>query len=117
MLPISAFSADDPNIPKSTKAKVQTAMTNHINKMVKINEGTYPILDPDTRKIVQLDFKKLHKGVVVKGSEGKYYISCADFTDKSGIKIDIDFLVSPNYEVVESLIHKKDGKRMDYGVH
>lgn len=92
-------------------------MKAHINTQMAKNGDRYPIFDPDSRKVVQLDFLKLHEGVVVKGVQGKYYISCADFTDKEGKKYDLDFLVSPDLEVVETLVHKKDGKKMDYGVH
>ena len=92
-------------------------MKAHINTQMAKNGGRYPIFDPDSKNVVQLEFKGLHKGVVVKGKQGKYYISCADFTDEEGKKYDLDFLVSPDLEVMESLVHKKDSKKFDYGVH
>ncbi len=117
MVPSNIFAADDPGIPRETKDKVQIAMQAHINGLLAKNGGSYPIFDADTQNVVQLKFLALHKGVVVKGSQGKYYISCADFTDKENKAYDLDFLVSDHFEVVETLIHKKDGKKMHYGVH
>ena len=117
IIPSNIFGGDDPGIPRETKDKIQIAMQAHINGLLAKNGGSYPIFDPDTRNVVQLKFLALHKGVVVKGSQGKYYISCADFTDKENKVYDLDFLVSDNFEVVETLVHKKDGKTMHYGVH
>lgn len=117
MIPGAVFAADDPNISRETKDKVQIAMNAHINSLTAKNGGSYPIFDSDSRNVVQLQFLKLHTGVVEKGKQGKYFISCADFTDESGKKYDLDFLVSANFEVVEALVHKKDGVKMHYGVH
>ncbi len=117
LVPSNIFGGDDPAIPRETKDKVQIAMQAHINGLLAKNGGSYPIFDPDVRNVVQLKFLALHSGVVVKGSQGKYYISCADFTDKENKVYDLDFLVSDNFEVVETLVHKKDGKTMHYGVH
>jgi len=44
-------------------------------------------------------------------------VSCADFTSLEGVKYDLDFLVSPNYGVVATLIHSKDGKKTAYDIH
>ncbi len=117
MIPGAVYAADDPNISRETKDKVQIAMNAHINALMAKNGGTYPIFDQDARSVVQLQFLKLHTGVVEKGKQGKYFISCADFTDASGTKYDLDFLVSANYEVVEALVHKKNGVKQHYGVH
>lgn len=117
LLPSMLYAGDAPNIPSGVKAKVQTAMLAHVNALLAKNGGSYPIFDPGIREVVQLNFKDLHKGVVVKGSQGKYYISCADFTDQKGGKYDLDFLVSTNFEVVETLVHKKNGEKIHYGVH
>ncbi len=117
MIPGAVYAADDPNIARETKDKVQIAMNAHINALMAKNGGSYPIFDQDSRNVVQLQFLKLHKGVVVKGNQGKYFISCADFTDEAGTKYDLDFLVSANLEVVEALVHKKDGVKQHYGVH
>ncbi len=117
MIPGAVYAADDPNIARETKDKVQIAMSAHINTLMAKNGGSYPIFDSDSGNVVQLQFLKLHTGVVVKGIKGKYFISCADFTDASGTKYDLDFLVSANYEVVEALVHKKNGIKQHYGVH
>ena len=85
MVPSNIFGADDPGIPSETKDKVQIAMQAHINGLLAKNGGSYPIFDSDTRNVVQLKFLALHKGVVVKGIQGRYYISCADFTDKEKV--------------------------------
>lgn len=117
IFPALLFASDDPNIPADTKAKIQIAMEAHIHSLMAKNNGSYPIFDPDGRNIVQLNFLKLHKGVVVKGKQGRYYISCADFTDNKNTEYDLDFLVSDHFEVVETLVHKKAGNKLHYDVH
>ena len=116
LIPAQVFAADDPNIPREGKDKIQIAMAAHINSLTAKNGGTYPIFDHDNQKIVQLTFMSLHKGVVIKGEQGKYYISCADFKDASGIQYDLDFLVSLEFEVIEALVYKKGDKKIHYGV-
>ena len=93
-------------------------MEQHINSVTELNgNGKFPVFDPDTRSIVQLSFDKLHTSVEIKGRALAYFVSCAYFKNPEGVVYDLDFLVSPNYGVVATLIHSKDGKKTDYDIH
>jgi hypothetical protein len=63
---------------------------------------------------MQLKFLKLHEGIVKKGS---FYVSCADFLDERGQKVDLDFLVIPDgdsLKTVQAVVHSIDGKKRKY---
>jgi len=77
----------------------------------------FPIFDPGQRTVVQLKFDQFHDSVEIKGRDYPYFISCADFTDKNGVKYDLDFLVSKNHEVVAVLIHAINNKKTKYDIH
>ena len=112
--PVSA----DTGIADNHRDAIQKAMQQHIESVTQLNgNGKFPIYDPETRSVVQLDFDKFHNSVEIKGRKLSYFISCADFKDSAGIMYDLDFLVSPNYGVVATLIHSKDGKKTAYDIH
>jgi len=102
----------------SHRNAIQKAMEQHIKSVTQLNgNGKFPVYDPETQSIVQLDFDKFHDSVEIKGRKMAYFVSCSDFTDSKGVKYDLDFLVSPNYGVVATLIHSKDGKKTAYDIH
>ena len=110
--------AADTGIADNHRDAIHKAMEQHIQSVTELNgNGKFPMYDPATRSIVQLDFDKLHDSVEIKGRKLAYFVSCADFTDPGGVKYDLDFLVSPNYGVVATLIHSKDGKKTAYDIH
>lgn len=109
-----ALAGDDPSIPKAEKKKIQASIEKHIKGLSQ--HGLYPIFDPESRLLVGMKYETLHKAV---GKKGNYFVSCADFTGIDGIKYDVDLLVGKkgkSYQVVESLIHKRDGKKSPYDV-
>lgn len=116
ILPSMVVAADDPSIPAETKKKIQTAMEDHVKAVTAKNGGSYPIFDSNVSSIIQLNFLHLHSGVAKKGKQAKYYVSCADFNDNEGNEYDVDFFVSKNFEVMEALVHKKNGKKLAYDV-
>ena len=72
------------------------------------------IYDAVGGKLLALKFAKLHEGVVKKGD---FYVSCADFVDKKGTKVDLDFLVikeGDNLQTIQALVHSLDGKKRKY---
>ncbi len=114
---VGAVSAE-PGIADNHRDAIQKSMKRHIDTVTKLNgNGKYPVYDPVTRSILQLDFDKLHNSVEIKGRKFPYFVSCADFTSANGDRYDLDFLVSPNYGVVASLIHSKKGKHTAYDIH
>ncbi|NIS07390.1 MAG: hypothetical protein GWO07_01185 [Candidatus Dadabacteria bacterium] len=111
---IASHAADDPSIQGKPRDGSQTAMTNHINSNT--FDGKYVIYDAVTGKLLKLDFKKLHAGLVKKGD---FYVSCADFADTEGNKYDLDFLVgekNDDYFVVQALVHKVNTDKRKYHI-
>ena len=110
----SLLAADDPSIQGKTRANTQKAMAEHISDNT--YNGSYIVYDAVTGELLRLKFGKLHKGIVKKGD---FYVSCADFTNASGSKYDLDFLVVDNgeeFEVYEAIVHKVDGNKRKYSL-
>ena len=113
-LPLAAisFAADDPSIKGKTRAGIQKAMQQHIEQHTVAT--VYPVYDVTDNKMRHLTLKELHSGIVKKGA---FYVSCADFVDADGIKVDLDFLVSDDhghFKTVETIVHKVDGTKRPY---
>ncbi len=113
-LPLAAisFAADDPSIKGKTRAGILKAMQQHIEQHTVAT--VYPVYDVTDNKMRHLTLKELHSGIVKKGA---FYVSCADFVDADGIKVDLDFLVSDDhghFKTVETIVHKVDGTKRPY---
>ena len=107
-----ALAADDPSIKGPLRTNIKASMMSFIESTM-IND-TYYIYDAVGGKILELKFAKLHEGVVKKGD---FYVSCADFVDKKGTKVDLDFLVikdGDNLQTVQAVVHSLDGKKRKY---
>jgi hypothetical protein len=107
-----AFAADDPSIKDPMRTNIKASMMSFIESTM-INE-TYYIYDAVGGKILELKFAKLHEGVVKKGD---FYVSCADFVEKNGTKVDLDFLVikdGDNLKTIQAVVHSLDGKKRKY---
>jgi hypothetical protein len=107
-----AFAADDPSIKGPLRTNIKASMMFFIESTM-IND-TYYIYDAVGGKILELKFAKLHEGVVKKGD---FYVSCADFVDKKGTKVDLDFLVikdGDNLQTIQAVVHSLDGKKRKY---
>jgi hypothetical protein len=110
--------AADTGIAENHRDAIQKAMEQHIQSVTQMNgNGKFPVYDPETRSIVQLNFERFHDSVEIKGRKLAYFISCADFKDSAGVMYDLDFLVSSKYGVVATLIHSKAGKKTNYDIH
>ena len=118
LLASSVATAQHPGISTSHRDGMQRVMAKHIQELTESNgNGKYPIFDPDTRSIVQLEFKGLHDSVEVMGRKTPYFVSCADFVASDGTLFDVDFFISERYEVVIALVHAKNETKTDYDVH
>jgi hypothetical protein len=107
-----AFAADDPSIKDPLRTNIKASMMSFIESTM-IND-TYYIYDAVGGKLLALKFAKLHEGVVKKGD---FYVSCADFVDKKGTKVDLDFLVikdGDNLQTIQAVVHSLDGKKRKY---
>jgi len=108
----SALAADDPSIKGDLRSNVNSAMNEMIQQRT-IN-GTFKFYDQLKNKVYDLKLVELHDGIVKKGD---YYVSCADFVDSQGNKVDMDFFVqASNGKLIatQAIMHKVDGKKRKY---
>jgi len=108
----SALAADDPSIKGDLRSNIQTAMDQMIK--ARTTNGTFKFYDQLKNKVYDLKLVELHDGIVKKGD---YYVSCADFVDPKGNKVDMDFLVLPSdgkLVATQAIMHKVDGKKRKY---
>ncbi len=109
---VTAFSANDPSIKGDLRNNIQQSMTHFIEQQT-IDQHLY-IYDAVKGKLLQLKLDKLHHGIVKKGD---FYVSCADFIDQKGNKVDIDFMVrKANNSLIttQALVHAINGKKRKY---
>ncbi len=108
----TVFAANDPSIKGDLRKNIQQAMQQFIQQQT-INHAMY-LYDPVDGALLKLTLDELHDGIVKKGD---FYVSCADFKDQKGRKIDVDFLVrSDNHKFLttQGLIHSINGEKRKY---
>ncbi|MDH5231963.1 MAG: hypothetical protein OEZ58_17310 [Gammaproteobacteria bacterium] len=111
-LPLMTFAGDDPSIKGNLRSTIQGAMHQFIKTQSINNE--LMLFDEKEGKVLRLSLDKLHDGIVKKSS---FYVSCADFKDQAGRKIDIDFLVRAKGDdmiATQAIVHSVDGKKRKY---
>lgn len=107
-----ALAANDPNIKGDLRTNIQQSMNHFINHQS--IDGAMYVYDSVDGKLLKLKLDELHSGIVKKGD---FYVSCADFKDQHGRKIDIDFMVRPSdgkLITTQALVHSVDGKKRKY---
>jgi len=108
----NAWAGDDPSIKGGLRKEIKAGMKSFIDHRM-IN-GTFYIYDAVEGNLIRLKFLKLHEGIVKKGN---FYVSCADFLDERGQKVDLDFLVIPDgdsLKTIQAVVHSIDGKKRKY---
>jgi hypothetical protein len=112
MLTLPAYAANDPSIKGALRDNIKANMMTFIeDRMV---DDTYIIYDAVEGRIMKLKYDKLHDGIIKKGD---YYVSCADFHDENGKKVDLDFLViqdGDHLRTLQAVVHSVDGKKRKY---
>lgn len=104
--------ANDASIKGDLRQNIQKSMNYFIDTQT-VN-GSMLVYDAVKGKLLKLRLKKLHEGIVQKGD---FYVSCADFIDHEGRKVDIDFMVLPigqKLVTTQALVHSIDGKKRKY---
>ncbi len=108
----SARAGDDPSIKGDLRTQIQEAMGDFIGTQTV--DGFVHLYDPVEDRLLRLTFEELHSGIVKKAD---FYVSCADFVDQEGRKIDVDFLVLPDGDelrATQGVVHSVDGKKRKY---
>ena len=109
--------AEHPGVATNHRDSIQKAMAMHIEEVIEQNEnGMYPVFDPETKTLVQLQFIAFHDSVEVFGKETPYFVSCSDFKSEDGTLYDLDFLVSAKRGIVATRVHAKNGEHIDYTI-
>ena len=109
----AAWAGDDPSIKGDLRTNIQAAMDDFVKDQSV--GGVVRIYDPVEGRLLQLQSYELHSGIVRKGD---FYVSCADFVDQDGRKIDVDFLVLPDesgkLRATQGIVHSVDGDKRNY---
>jgi len=106
------FEGNDPAIKGALRENIKTSMMTFIEK--RMVDDTFIIFDAVKGRLMKLKYDKLHDGIIRKG---EFYVSCADFFDEKGKKVDLDFLVirdGNNLHTVQAVVHAIDGKKREY---
>ena len=112
ILTSAAFAANDPSIKGDLRENIKASMMAFIEK--RIVDDTFFIYDAVEGRLMKLKFDKLHEGIIIKG---EFYVSCADFVDENGKKVDLDFLViqdGDQLRTLQAVVHSVDGKKRKY---
>ena len=108
----AAWAADDASIQGDLRANIHGAMNRFVADQTV--DGVVRLYDPVDGKLLSLESYELHSGIVKKGD---FYVSCADFVDQDGRKIDVDFLVLPKngtLQTTQAIVHSVEGKKRKY---
>ena len=111
---VGAQAADDPSIQGELRTGIQASMQDFVAHQTV--DGVFRHYDPVEGRLLHLEQANLHAGIVKKGD---FYISCADFVDQDGRKLDLDFLVvdaGGDLRTVQALVHKIEGDKRPYDV-
>ena len=107
-----AMAEDDPSTKGKLRQDIQTSLKSFIRS--ETIDGTFYLYDPVEGKLLRLKFDKLHEGIVRKGN---FYVSCADFVDQNGRKVDVDILVRPSAGkliTTQAIVHAVNESKRQY---
>ena len=110
----SANAGDDLSIKGQLRTDITNSMEEYIAKQT--IDGKLFVFDAVKNKLLELKSGKLHKRIA---KDGEFYITCADYVDQDGQKIDLDFLVktSGNKQITtQTIVHAVDDKYRPYHV-
>jgi hypothetical protein len=103
---------DDPSIKGKLRQDIQTSMKSFIRS--ETIDGAFYLYDPVEGKLLRLKFDKLHEGIVRKAD---FYVSCADFVDQNGRKVDVDLLVRDSTGkliTTQAIVHAVNDSKREY---
>jgi len=107
-----AFAGNDASIKGDLRSNIHFAMNQYIQGQA--IDGQMYVFDSADGKLLKLKLDELHDGIVKKGD---FYVSCADFVDHNGRKVDIDFLVRKQGNLLvttQAIVHAVNGDKRKY---
>ncbi len=107
-----AMADDDPSIKGQLRQNIQTSMKSFIRS--ETIDGIFYLYDPVEGRLLRLKFEKLHEGIEQKAD---FYVSCADFVDQTGRKVDVDMLVRDSAGkliTTQAIVHAVNDSKRQY---
>ncbi len=107
-----AMADDDPSIKGELRQNIQASMKNFIRS--ETIDGAFYLYDPVEGRLLRLKFDKLHEGILRKAD---FYVSCADFVDQNGRKVDVDMLVrnsAGKLITTQAIVHAVNDSKRQY---
>jgi len=107
-----AMADDDPSIKGELRQNIQASMKNFIRS--ETIDGAFYLYDPVEGRLLRLKFDKLHEGILRKAD---FYVSCADFVDQNGRKVDVDMLVrnsAAKLTTTQAIVHAVNDAKRQY---
>src|SRR3990172_4083072 len=94
-----------------TMTALSQAIKDYVAKDSKLKGGFFLVIDPDSRKVLQLTLAKVHEDKLASLGGGVYF-ACADFNAQDSTVYDLDiFMKSAGrpLETTEVMVHKVNG--------
>ena len=79
-------------------------------------DGKLYVFDAVQNKLLELTSGKLHKRIA---KDGEFYITCADYVDQDGQKVDLDFMVKTSGDkqvTTQTIVHAIADKYRPYHI-
>ena len=108
----SAWAGNDASIKGDLRSNIHFSMNQFIQGQA--IDGQMYVFDAADGKLLKLKLDELHDGIVKKGD---FYVSCADFVDHEGRKVDVDFLVREQGNLLittQAIVHSVNGNKRKY---
>ncbi|MBT3586821.1 MAG: hypothetical protein HN509_18055 [Halobacteriovoraceae bacterium] len=98
---------------KWNQQSVERDLKKFVNREIK-TRGRFEVQDKIQNVLRNLELEKIHTQKILRTPDGTSFI-CADFKDKNGDKVDVDFFVTPGSDgavadVKRVKVHKVNGK-------
>jgi len=107
LMVVAGRAADDPTIRGTLRPQIWSTMDDYI--VSQTGDGIMRLYDPIEDRVLLMEFRGINDGIV---REGDFFVSCADFVDQDGRKLDVDLLVlqsGENLKVTQAIVHKIQG--------
>lgn len=98
-----ASAGDDRSIKGQLRKDIQSSMEEYIKKQT--IDGKLYVFDAVQNELLTLTSGKPRPGIV---KDGEFFLTCADYVDQKGNKIDLDFMVRKSgdkYITTQTIVH------------
>ena len=110
----SANAGDDRSIKGQLRKDIQNSMEQYVKNQTL--DGNLYVFDAVQNKLLTLTSGKLRHNIV---KDGDFYLTCADYTDQDGNKVDLDFMVRKSgdkFITTQTIVHAVGDKYRPYHV-